>query len=60
MYICDVIWARSEKTRAWCKIDILSYWYQVKIWIILFPELFTWISSDTGIKSYRCSKGHKK
>ncbi len=43
-----------------CKIDILSYWYHVKVWIILFSELFTWISSDTGIKSYWCSKAIKK
>ncbi len=41
------------------KIDILSYWYYVKVWIILFPELLTWIFSDTGIKSYWCSKAIK-
>ncbi len=45
----------------WCdlKIHILSYWYHVKVWSILFLELFTWISSDTGIKSYWCSKAVK-
>ncbi len=48
----DVIW---ENPSHGAKIDILSYWYHVKVWIILFPQLFTWISSDTGIKSYWCS-----
>ncbi len=53
------MWCDLRKPVTWCKIDILSYWYHVKVWIILFPELFTWISSDTGIKSYWCSKAIK-
>ena len=35
---------------------LLAWWYHVKVWIILFPELVTWISSDAGIKSYWWSK----
>ncbi len=53
----DVIW-ETEPVK-WCKIDILIYWYHVKVWIIFFPELFTWISSDTSIKSYWFSKAIK-
>ncbi len=53
------MWYDLRKPVTWCKIDIFSYWYHVKVWIILFPELFTWISSDTGIKSYICSKAIK-
>ena len=30
--------------------------YHMKVWIILFSELFTWAFCDTAIKSYRCSK----
>ncbi len=53
------MWCDLRKPVTWWKIDILSYWYHVKVWIFLFPELFTWISSDTGIKSYKCSKAIK-
>ncbi len=49
-----VMW--SDKTRHMVQNWYLRYWYHVKVWIILFPELFTWIFSDTGIKSYWCSK----
>ncbi len=56
VHIYDVIW---ENPVTWCKVDILSYWYRVKVWIILFPELFTWIFSDAGIKSNWCSKAIK-
>ena len=42
----------SEKTCNMVQNWYLSYWYHVKVWIIPFPELFTWISSDTGIRSY--------
>ncbi len=52
-----VMW--SEKTRHMVQIDSLNYWYHVKVWIILFQELFIWISFDTGIKSYWCSKVEK-
>ena len=50
------MWCDLRKPVTWCKTDILSYCYYVIVWIILFPELFTWMSSDTGIKSYWCSK----
>ena len=53
------VWCDLRKPVTWCKINILSYWYHVKVWIILFQELFTWISSDINIKSYRCSKAIK-
>ncbi len=53
------LWCDMRKPITWCKIDIWSYWYHVKVWIILFPELFIWICSDTGIKSYWCSKAIK-
>ena len=63
MTYCDCVvivyqymWCDLRKPITSCKIDILSYWIHVKVWIILFPELFTWIFSDTGIKSYWCSK----
>ncbi len=47
------MWCDLRKPVTWCKIDILRYWYyDIKIWIILIPELFTWVSYDTGIKSY--------
>ncbi len=60
-YHCNSIylWYDRWKPITCRKIDILSYWYHEKVWIIFFPELFTWISSDTGIKSYRCSKAIK-
>ena len=41
-----------RKPVIWCKIDILSYWYHVNLLIIFFPDLFTWISSDNGMKNY--------
>ena len=52
----------SEKTWIWCKI---IFWIvgitfvKVQIRPILFPELFTWVSSDTGSESYWCSKAIK-
>ena len=52
---CDLMW----KTFKWWEIDILSYWYHVKVLIILFSEQFTWIFCDTGMKSYWCSKAVK-
>ena len=44
--VATYLWCDLRKPVTWCKIDILSYWYHLKVWIILFPELFTWISSD--------------
>ncbi len=58
-FVCAHMWCDLRKPVTWCKIDILSSWYHVKVWIILFPELFTWVVSDTGIKSYWCSKATK-
>ncbi len=49
----------SVKTLTWWKIYILSYWYHVKVWIILFSDHFTWTLCDTGIRSYWCSKAIK-
>ncbi len=49
----DVIW---ENLSYDAKFIFLVYWYYVKVWIILFPEFFTWVSFNTGIKGYRCSK----
>ena len=54
--VCDTnMWCDLGKPFAWCKISIES-WYHVKVWIVLFSELFTWIFCDTGVKSYWCSK----
>ena len=53
------LWCDLRKPVTWCKFNILRYWNHVKVWIILFPELFTWISTDTGIKSYWSSKAIK-
>ncbi len=52
------MWCDMRKPVTWCKIDIWNYWYHKKVWIILFPEPL-WVSSDTGIKSYRSSKAIK-
>ena len=35
------MWCDLRKPVTWCKIVFLSYWYHVKVRIILFPELFT-------------------
>ena len=55
------MWCDLRKPVTSCKIDVLSYWYHVKVWIILFLNLFTWISSDTDIKNCwgYCSKSYK-
>ncbi len=53
------MWCDLRKPVTWRKIYILSYWFHVKVWIILFPNLFTLISSDTAVKSYWCSKATK-
>ena len=38
--ITNHMWCDLKKPVTWCKIDIFSCWYHVKVWIILFPELF--------------------
>ncbi len=47
----EYMWCDLRKPVTWYKIDSLSYWYHVKVWIISIPELFTWIFSDTGNKN---------
>ncbi len=56
--VSEKMWCDLRKPVTWCKI-ILSYWYHSKVWIILFSELFTWIISDTGYKSYWSSNAIK-
>ena len=46
------MWCDLGKPILWCKISNLSYWYHMKVRIILFSELFTRVISDAGIKSY--------
>ncbi len=53
-------WYDLRKPVKWYKIDILSYWYHVKVWIILFPELLLWSRLILlSILSYTCSKAIK-
>ncbi len=63
-HVCTNIHAQTimwcDLGKPWYKIPNLSYWYHMKVWIIiLFSELFTWAFCDTGIKSYWCSKAVK-
>ncbi len=56
------MWCDLRKPITWYKISNLSYLYHMmKVWIILFSDLFTWAFCDTGIKrTYWCSKVVKK
>ncbi len=38
------LWYDLGKPITWWKISNLSYCYHVKVWIILFSELFAWVS----------------
>ena len=50
------MWCDLRKPVTWYKISNSSYLYHMKVWIILFSELFTWAFCDTVIKSYWCLK----
>ena len=55
-YYMTIMWCDLRKPVTWWKLSNLSYWYHMKVCIILFSELFAWAFCGTGIKSYWCSK----
>ena len=55
------LWCDLRKPFTWCKIDVFSYWYHVKVnFEFLFSKPFTWIFRNTGTKIYWCSKAINK
>ena len=59
------MWCDLRKPVTWFKIGILSFWYHVKVWIILFPERFYldllryWYQKLLMIKGYKNKEKHQ-
>ena len=47
------MWCHLWEPATWCKFDILSYKYHLKVSNLLFPELFKLFLYDVCIVSYR-------
>ncbi len=58
------MWHDLRKPVTWCKIDILSYWYHVKVWItssitFFLDHLWYWYQTLLMFKGYENKEKHK-